>query len=160
MFVAGFAIVSVVTILVTAPAVLSDGPDVEPPVVSDVRFHLIGETWFTVSWTTSEPAIGGVEWGRGTELDHVQAEEGDPRTDHFLNVTGLTRNAEHRVRIFATDGGNNTGYSEEWSVGTYPMGWEDRFWPRYGVPLLWTLAIAAVAVVAFLAWERRRRGTR
>ena len=124
--------------------------------VSEVSFHLIGETWFTVSWTTSEPALGGVEWGRGQELDRVAREEGEPRTDHFLNVTGLTKGSDHQVRIFATDDSNNTGYSEQWTVSTFPYGWEERFWPWYGTYVVATLVIAAAIAAILLVWERRR----
>ena len=145
------------TVLLLVPLAMADEPDVEPPVISEVSFYLIGETWFTVGWTTSEPALGGVEWGRGQELDHVAEEEGEPRTDHFLNVTGLTRGSDHRVRIFATDGSNNTGYSGEWTVSTYPVGWEERFWSRYATYVLATITLAAVVALAFLAWERWRR---
>jgi hypothetical protein len=121
--------------------------DGEPPIVSDVHVDVIGETWFTVGWTTSEPSHGGVEWGRGDALANVAEEEPGLRMYHFMNVTGLTRGEDHQVRIFAVDESNNTGYSDIWTVGTFPIGWEDRLVLEHG----WLIITVLVAVVAILA---------
>lgn len=129
--------------------------DEDPPAILDEEFHVIGETWFTVSWETDEPAMGGIEWGFNSELGQVQYEEGETlRMEHHMNVTGLRKGAVHFVVIFATDGSNNTGYSEMWQVDTYPLGWEERFWNTWGwyvVALVILVAlIIAVAVVNHL----------
>ena len=120
--------------------------DDDPPAILEVEGYLIGETWFTISWETSEPALGGVEWGLDESLGQVVHEEGETlRTEHFLNVTGLERGTEHFYVIFATDASNNTGYSEMWEVATYPLGWKERFWNTWG----W-YTVAVVVLIALI----------
>ena len=131
--------------------------DEEPPVIEAVRFDTIGETWFTVGWTTSEPAHGGVEWGRDETFGNMVEEEPAFSRHHYLNVTGLNRDSYYSVRIIATDESNNTGFSEIWSVGTYPIGWEDRFLWNYGWSIIAILvAITTVVIVIFLVSNRNR----
>jgi hypothetical protein len=130
--------------------------DKEPPVISEIEVHLIGETWFTISWRTDEPAQGGVEWGLGADLDQVQDEEVSTlRTDHHLNVTGLSRGTNHFVRVFATDESNNTGYSGTWQLGTFPIGVDEWFLGTWG----WYIALVVVLVtliVGLSVWYHLR----
>ena len=147
----------VVLLFVTSIASFaSPQTDEHPPIIQDLKVHVIGETWFTVSWTTDEPALGGVEWGRDQDFGQVHHEEGDiPSTEHHMNVTGLTRGTLYFVRIFATDESNNTGYSETWQLGTFPVGMEERTLEQWG----WYIATVVVlsSMIAGLAlWNHLR----
>ncbi len=147
----------VMLLLVTciAPSVPSQ-PDTDPPVIHDLKVHVIGETWFTVSWTTDEPALGGVEWGRGQDLGQVQHEEGDVlRMEHHMNVTGLTRGTSYFVRVFATDGSNNTGHSDVWQLDTFPLGMEEWTLEHWGWYIA-TVVILTSLAVGMVAWNRSK----
>lgn len=138
--------VLLVSVLSSDVATAQDDDD--PPAILEVECYLIGETWFTMSWETDEPALGGVEWGLDGGLGQVVYEEGETLgTEHFLNVTGLERGTEHFYVIFATDASNNTGYSEMWVVATYPLGWEERFWNTWG----WYTVTIVILVVLIIA---------
>lgn len=106
-------------ILLLASACLTvEGADTAPPNVTGVRVLVIGETWFTVEWTTDEPSLGGVQYGQDLVYDRYANETGPITTHHSLNVSGLRKDSVYDFRVFARDGDNNTGYGPAMSVGT------------------------------------------
>ncbi len=105
-------------LLVCCACLTVEGADTTPPSVTDVKVLLIDGTWFNIEWRTDEPALGGLELGLTTSYGRLVNETGAPATEHALNVTGLKRDTVYRIRVFATDDGNNTGYGTAMSVGT------------------------------------------
>jgi hypothetical protein len=152
-------IVSVLFII--SPTLISihtaSAQDEEPPTISDVHFDIIGETWFTIGWTTSEPSHGGVEWGLDDGFGNVAEEEPGFRTYHFLNVTGLSRETDYQVRIYAIDDSNNTGYGDTWTVSTFPSGWENRLMLEYGWLIITVLLAIIIILVVFVFVFRQGR---
>jgi hypothetical protein len=132
----------------------ASGVDTSPPIITDVKILIVGETWFTIEWRTDEPAIGGVEIGLTRAYGRSVNETGSMVTEHSLNVTGLTRDTNYEFRVFSRDAANNTGYSVRQSVGTYPMGRKDG--SQYVLALFIAIPIA-LALVLVLFYERRKR---
>jgi len=107
-----------VMLLACGACTVAVGADTTPPNVTAVRVLVIGETWFTVEWTTDEPSIGGVQYGQDLVYDRYANETGALATQHFVNVTGLRKDSTYDFRVFAKDVSNNTGYGPTMSVGT------------------------------------------
>jgi hypothetical protein len=137
--------------------VSSDDNDIKAPLISIQWEHgLISETWTTVYWETNEPAIGGVAWGLTPQYGNVIKESGNYTTQHFVNITGLTRDTDYYVLIFSMDPHNNTGYYS-FELGTYPKGIDTT--PDY----YWTMVIIAsvilipIIVGIYIYHARRKR---
>jgi len=113
-----FRVLLPVILLLASACLTVEGADTVPPNVTGVRVLVIGETWFTVEWTTDEPSLGGVQYGRDLVYDRWANETGAPSTQHFVNVTGLSRDTIYDFRVFSKDDSNNTGYGPAMSVGT------------------------------------------
>jgi len=102
----------------------TDDTDMQAPTISEVNVLVIAETWFTLEWETDEDSLGGVEWGLDQNYGNIANESGNYTKEHFINVTGLLDRTNYHFRVFAQDLSNNTGYSSDNELGTYPLSYE------------------------------------
>jgi hypothetical protein len=112
-------------LIVWSPVNQAQDGDTTPPKITIQEEGVVAETWAEIFWTTDEHAIGGIEWGLTPKYGNVVNETGEPSKTHYINLTGLTRDTNYYVLIFATDANNNTGY-KAFELGTYPKGVEDE----------------------------------
>jgi hypothetical protein len=80
--------------------------------------------------------------GLTNQYGNIVNESGSRVTQHSIEITGLTRDTNYNLRIFAIDSSNNTGYFS-FELGTYPKGLETTI--DYFI-----IAAAAVIIVLFL----------
>lgn len=113
-----FMVLPSVILLLASACLTVDGADTTPPNITGVKVLVIGETWFTVEWSTDEPSLGGVQYGHDLVYGRYANETGALATQHLVNVTGLRKDSTYDFRVFARDGSNNTGYGPAMSVGT------------------------------------------
>ena len=113
-------IMIIITLIVLSPIIKANNEDTEPPIISFQEKGIVAETWADIYWETNEEAIGGVEWGLTPNYGYIVNESGNYSIQHYINLTGLTRNTNYYVRIFATDQNNNTGYFT-FELGTFPI---------------------------------------
>ena len=133
--------------------------DTTPPVIGNITVHEIGETWFTVSWTTDEPAACMVEVGHGDFITTYGDEPGFS-TVHVVNVTDLKGNTDYECQILAADENGNMALSDPFTVTTYPYGWQERWLFRYYWLIIIAIIVIVVAVVVFVLWAHRTDRTR
>jgi large repetitive protein len=73
-----------------------------------------------ITWTTSEPARGNVQYGLTTNYTSSTTMETAFTTSHSASINGLTPNTTYHYNIFATDAAGNTGSTGDLTFTT-PM---------------------------------------
>ena len=145
---------TILVLICLGPIMIAEDNDAQhqPPGVVHVRVGNIGETWFEVSWETTGPTLGGVEWGRRDSYGNWTNETGSYSTEHTLNVTGLKKGTNYHFRIFAKNLNGAEGYSSDQSIGTFPLGLDEG-----GLSVgTWAIVIAVVLVpILYLMFFRR-----
>jgi hypothetical protein len=71
-----------------------------------------GPGWVTITWTTSEPAFGQVEYGRTTDYGSTTAQDRMLKTQHSVYISGLARKADYFFQILSRDGVDNLGTAQ------------------------------------------------
>jgi hypothetical protein len=89
--------------VIDTAAIDCTGPIISNVVISNVRPHQA-----TVSFTTSEPAVGSVRFGQSCSALAGTATEDAFRTSHALDITGLQQNSPYFLAIDARDDADNT----------------------------------------------------
>jgi len=140
--------VIILVLIVWLPTVgANNDSDTQAPTISKVRVLVIAETWFTIEWETDEPALGGVEWGLDRNYGNIAYGSGNYTQKYFVNVTGLSRATNYHFRVFAEDPRNNTGYSSDQELGTYPLGRGSSG----SLDILWIIAAVAIGTLILIA---------
>ncbi|MEE9384694.1 MAG: aryl-sulfate sulfotransferase [Nannocystaceae bacterium] len=91
--------------LLPLPLILACGqPDVAPPenIVAQLSTDIV--TVVHVTWTTSEPSVGYVQFGRTEDMDGRTPLEAEPRTNHSATLLGLTSDTQIHYRVVTWDG--------------------------------------------------------
>ena len=95
-----------------------DAPDILPPVISNVRVTGITGWLAVVSWETSEPASGVVEYGNTTAYGST-VQSSAFSILHELTLTGLQPMTTYHFRVKSTDAsGNGPSVSEDFGFST------------------------------------------
>jgi preprotein translocase subunit SecE len=148
------ALIILVVVLISS-STLSSFADSEAPIITGQwERNVIGETRAVIHWETNEPAIGGVEWGLTTQYGNIVNESGTYITEHIIDITGLTRDTNYYVRIFAIDPSNNTGYLS-FELGTYPKGHETK--TDYTIIMIAVAVIALFLIIAVILIYRHKQ---
>jgi hypothetical protein len=93
------------------------GPDTTPPVVSGVAALSITTNSAIISFTTSESARSGVEYGTTTSYGGT-ATNSTLSMNHSLPLNGLTPNTTYHYRVHATDASGNRTTSADFTFQT------------------------------------------
>jgi hypothetical protein len=92
--------------------------DTTPPIILSVQISGISRTMAVVSWTTSEPSTGTVEYG-ATAAYGSSLNEPAVSTSHGLTLTGLAPDTRHHLRVAARDAlGNGPTWSGDMAFRT------------------------------------------
>ena len=81
--------------------------DTIAPVVSNFTTTVTTNS-ITVTWTTSEPATGRVNYGVGSALNQNTAEVTTMEVTHSIRIVGLSSNTSYSVRVIGRDAAGNT----------------------------------------------------
>lgn len=101
----------------------NSGPDVTPPLVSGLTAANITSASAAISFTTSEAARGGVQYGPTTGYGSG-ATNSSLATSHSFTLTGLLPNSVYHYRVSATDAagnGTNSGDAMFQTVSVDPV---------------------------------------
>lgn len=122
------------------------GPaDVTAPVISNIVISDIKAWRITISWTTSEPATGRVEYGTGAGYGTLTSLQGVLLLNHSVTITGLSADTLYHFRLLSGDVVGNIGMSADQTITTPP--------PDLTPPTQSGIAAAAVApVYAVIKW--------
>ncbi|MBN1918502.1 MAG: S8 family serine peptidase [Verrucomicrobia bacterium] len=85
--------------------------DLVAPQITGLAFSDVSDTSFTASWTTNEPCIGTVYFGKTTDAAEVLWSAGYVLS-HSTVVSGLDENAGYFVRVSATDAAGNEVFDD------------------------------------------------
>lgn len=109
-------------LLVLTSLACSDGDQVEAPNDESAVISEAVSTVATVTWTTSEPSVGYVEYGVG-ELTQRTPLEPEPVTEHSMMLLGLTADTVYDYRV-VTSAGDDTAAGEQltFRTGDLPVG--------------------------------------
>jgi hypothetical protein len=89
-------------------------PDTKPPVISNVRGALLGQTSARFTWTTDKPSFCVRGAGRNASDGYpIYAVEGGYATDHNLTITGLPMSPVAHFAIKAKDRAGNICSTED-----------------------------------------------
>lgn len=105
-------------VIYVSPATSVEVKDTIPPVIKDISSSLQNEATAVISWTTSEPTTGKVEYGRSTQYGFTATSEG-LKTAHSVTLYSLDPNAIYHFRIVAKDEVGNESISPD-NVFTTP----------------------------------------
>jgi regulation of enolase protein 1 (concanavalin A-like superfamily) len=97
---------------------LVPGPDVTPPVITDVQIDP-SRTTARLSWTTDEAADSLVEYGETTAYGS-EASSASLVLSHEIELTGLDPDTTYQCRISSTDPSDNTGTTANLEFTTDP----------------------------------------
>ena len=91
-----------------SPALATAQADVDLvlPLISALSFSDVSDTSFQANWTTDEPCVGRVSYGKTTDTAVVIWSVGYV-TAHSIEVTGLDENAGYFVKVSSTDQAGN-----------------------------------------------------
>lgn len=94
----------------------------EVPLPSDVRARLSKRiaTVVSVTWRTSRPSVGYVEYGRTEALGSVTPIEADDATEHAVTLLGLVADTDYYYRAVTWDGAGGSA-SEVRRIRTAPL---------------------------------------
>jgi len=90
-----------------ASNVLTYNYDATAPTITDVNVSGIGTGGATVTWTTSEPTTGQVNYGTTTSLGSSTTVESTASTTHSVDLSGLDASTTYNYQISATDAAGN-----------------------------------------------------
>ncbi len=82
-----------------------------PPVISSIVLSDATSSSITVTWLTSEPAAGQIEYGLDTTYGSQTTLEPDYDTDHAVQIAGLTADVVFHYRILSRDPSGNQSRS-------------------------------------------------
>lgn len=96
------------------------GPDVDPPVLTDVAVETGVPTSqsATVTWTTDEPATTRVEWGLNSFYSAGPLVENTAVTDHTAVIEPLICGQTYHYQVQSNDASGNTGSSGDMTFDT------------------------------------------
>lgn len=89
--------------------------DTVPPLSSGLAIRSTS-TSLTISWTTNEPSSTSLYWGRDADASRVVADDGIPKTNHQVRLTGLSSNTNYTVIPAGVDRAGN-GFTGERASG-------------------------------------------
>jgi large repetitive protein len=72
--------------------------DTVPPVISNLT-ATVTSTSMTITWVTNKPATSKLNWGPGTTLTRVVAEDSVFKTSHSIRVLGLLPNTVYSYQV-------------------------------------------------------------
>lgn len=99
----------VVLLAMLIPALSARGaPDTQPPVILDVLFSTIGQTWADLNLTTDEPTAARVAYWPEAGGALTVLEDTAYSREHAFNLTGLRPNTPYSVRVMVFDGASNS----------------------------------------------------
>lgn len=129
------------------------GPDVTPPVISDIRVINITETGATITWNTDEPANSRVEYGLTDAYELGELSAVDFVTFHSLVLSGLSRETTYHFRVVSTDFSGNTSVSSDQIFTTLAP-------PDTNPPIISNIRVINITETgATITWETNERAT-
>jgi subtilisin family serine protease len=87
--------------------------EVWPPVISGILVVEVGRRHVVIRWETDRPTVGRIEFGRNPNLGSWTPLEAEYALRHEVMIDGLDRNANHWLRIHASDESAVEAVSEE-----------------------------------------------
>ncbi len=93
-------------------------PDDVSPVITNVSVSDVTASGAVVTWTTSEPASGVVEFGTRPNSAHSTAENSGLVTSHSVQLTGLAALTLYYFRVVSNDAGGNEAASADQTFTT------------------------------------------
>lgn len=90
----------------------------ESLVLSGIRAEKIDDVTFRISWTSSGPAYGKVEYGPTTQYGLVVAESGGTKTSHSVVLSNLSPSTLYHYRVTSWGDGYQSGVSGDQTFST------------------------------------------
>lgn len=91
--------------------------DTTPPVAALTRLDSTS-TIVTVSWTTNEPSTTELNWGAGADLSRKAPSDATLKTNHTVQITGLSSYSPYSVQPAGVDRAGNPFQMDAQSVRT------------------------------------------
>lgn len=128
------------------------GPaDADAPTISNIVISNIKSGRVTISWTTSEPSTGRIEYGTDDTYGTLSPIQSVLLLKHTITVTGLTPSTLYHFRVVSGDVVGNIGSSADQTVTTLP--------PDVIAPVLSGVGAGVVApVYAVINWNSDEPG--
>ena len=92
--------------------------DTRPPLISYVAASFESDTEVVITWTTSEPSTGQVDFGESTDYGSVVASDSEFGTVHHVTLSGLEPNTVYHYRVKAKDKAGNEATSADYALIT------------------------------------------
>lgn len=89
------------------------GPDLIPPIISNIQVINITQTSAAVTWQTNELATSKVEYGLTPSYELGAVISSDLVASHSLPLSGLTPNTLYHFRVSSTDASSNEAVSSD-----------------------------------------------
>ncbi|MFY9484169.1 MAG: penicillin-binding protein 1C [Patescibacteria group bacterium] len=83
----------------------------EIPIIGAVQVSAIATSKATVTWTTSKPADGQVDYGATNSLGATSSIQGNHTTEHIIELTNLTPKTTYYFRARSKDSSGSQGIS-------------------------------------------------
>jgi chitodextrinase len=83
------------------------GPDLTPPVITNIQTPNLTPTSVTVTFTTNETATGWVSYTAAPACPCTDLFGAGPTTAHTINLTGLTPQTTYQFQVKASDAAGN-----------------------------------------------------
>lgn len=112
------AAVSTAGTLSLCKAALAPSADTAPPVISAVTASGLTTNAATISWTTSEPADGQVEYGPTTSYGQISGLNATLATAHAAALSGLSSGVTYHYRVRSKDAAGNVAVSPDATFAT------------------------------------------
>jgi hypothetical protein len=87
--------------------------DCQGPAISNVQIASLGPRRATITFQTNEPAFGTVYYGTNCATLGQAVSPGGIRTQHTINLTGLTETTTYHYQLAATDEAGNTSLTPD-----------------------------------------------
>jgi glucose/arabinose dehydrogenase/chitodextrinase len=99
-------------------ATFTQAPDTTGPVISGVASSNVTTTAATITWTTSEPADGQVQYGLTTSYGSTTPLVTARTTSHSITISGLQPSTNYQFRVLSRDAAGNLSTSGNFTVRT------------------------------------------
>ena len=101
------------------------GPDLSPPVISNIQTTGVLDTTATITWDTDEPATRVVDYGTTSGSLDQQATVGGLGTSHSVPLLSLLSSTTYYFEVTSEDASTNSATSAEQSFVTSAPLWHE-----------------------------------
>ncbi len=104
--------------MISGIEVKSAGPDLVPPVISNVASSNVTQTSATISWNTDEASDSQVEYGTNTSYGSTTAVDPAQVTAHNVQLDNLEHSTTYHFRVKSRDASGNLATSGDFTFTT------------------------------------------